>query len=768
MSQGPIYVGRRLPRVDSEAKARGTAVFAGDIRLPRMLHAKVLRSPHAHARIISINASQAAQAPGVRAVVSGHDTPEVKWGVFRYTRDQLLLPSERVRYVGEEVAAVAAETPEAAEEALSLIDVQYQPLPAVLNVWEAMAEGAPLLHEGHANNINVHVRINAGDVEQGFRESFLVREDTFSAPEDSYFMTEPYAVVANPLPDGGLELWMPNAAPHQKAKALANALKMPLGKVIVRKCCIGGAFGGRSDVFPAEFIAASLALKAGRPVRLVYTREENSLATRKGHGMFTMIKTGMDRQGRVVARDITCYMDGGAYSSTGPIATSVPFLCMEQCYRLPNVRFNGFRVYTNKPIGGMYRVHGRAFAGGVDMQMDIMAQELGLDPLVVRLLNARQAGETTPTGSFVQSCGLAECIEKAAQKAGWAEKYGKLPPWRGIGLGTNSVQTGFPMGIRGGSAAMVKFNEDGGATVISGVVDNGQGNDNMLVQIAAEVLGLRPQDIQLISADTQATPNDPGSYSMISTLAGGGAVKAACEDARAQLMAVAAQALKQPVDELMAEGGMIFPAGDPQAGLPLAKVLRLALTKGQPIMGRGSFFPRVDNKREWLSNPFGQLSETFSFGATVAEVEVDPQTGQVRVLNLVLSQDCGRALNPMVVEGQFEGGATMGGTGGMVSEEFQWSKDGRCLNPGFLEYKVPLACDMPAMDNIIVESMDQSGPFGAKEAGMSVAMSAAQAISGAVANAIGRPVFEYPLTPARVLRAIREKLAGQEPKGPEQ
>lgn len=754
MSSRMRYIGQRMPRIDSEGKARGQAIFAADIRLPRMLTVKVLRSPHAHALLKAIDTSRARALPGVRAVVTGHDTEAVKWGVFRYTRDQTLLPVDKVRYVGEEVAAVAAESPEAAEEALSLIKVDYQPLPAVFNVWDAMAKGAPLLHQDHPNNINVHVPIDVGDVEKGFSESKLVREDTFTCPEDSYFMLEPYAVVANPRSDGSLECWIPNAAPHQKAKALANALKMPLNKIIVRKAYIGGAFGGRSDVFPAEFITVLLAKMTGRPTRLVYTREENSLATRKGHGLHTTIRTGMDGNGRVLARDITCYMDGGAYSSTGPIATSVPFLCMEQCYKLPNVRYNGYRVYTNKPIGGMYRVHGRAFAGGVDLQMDLMARELGLDPLDVRLINAREVGETTPTGSYVQSCGLSECITKAADKAGWREKHGKLGPWRGLGLGTNSVQTGFPMGIRGGSAAMIKFNEDGGATVISGVVDNGQGNDNMLVQIAAEVLGMDADNIQLISADTEATPNDPGSYSMISTLAGGGAVKAACEDARAQLFEVAAEALEARQDDLVAADNKIFVAGAPDAGLPLAKVLRMALIKGKPVMGNGSFFPKVDHRREWLQNPRGQLSETFSFGACVAEVEVDPDTGRVEIVNLVLSQDCGFALNPMVVEGQFEGGATMGGVGGILSEQLLWTADGRCLNPSFLEYKVPLACDMPPMHDIIVESMDPSGPFGAKEAGMSVAMSAAQAIIGAVAQAIGGPIHEFPLTPERVLKAI--------------
>ncbi len=756
-------IGSRMPRIDSEAKATGRAAFAGDINLPRMLSAAVLRSPHAHARIKSIDTEKAKALPGVRAVITGGDTAGVKWGVFRYTRDQQLLPTERVRYVGEEVAAVAADSEEVARRALALIEVQYEPLAPVLDVWEAMAEGAPQLHEDHPGNVNVHVAIEVGDLEAGFAQAALVREDTFTAPEDSYFMTEPYAAVANPRGDGSLELWMPNAAPHQKAKALANALAMPLNKVIVRKCCIGGAFGGRSDVFPAEFIVALLALKARRPVRLVYSREENSLATRKGHGLYTIIKTGVDREGRVLARDITCYMDGGAYSSTGPIATSVPFLCMEQCYQLPAVRFNGYRIYTNKPIGGMYRVHGRAFATGVDLQLDLMAEELGLDPLQVRLKNARLPGQTTPTGSRVQSCGLRETIEAAAEAAGWEQKYGKLPPGRGIGLGTNSVQTGFPLGIRGGSAAIIKFNEDGGATLISGVVDNGQGNDNMLVQIAAEVLGMDPAHIQLVSADTEATPNDPGAYSMQATFTGGNAVRLAAEDARAQLFAVAADRLEAAVEDLVAAEGKIFVAGAPDAGLPLAKVIRLALIKGNNIIGRGSFAPRVDHRREWLSNPQGQLSETFSFGATIAEVEVDQETGQVTVLNLWLSQDCGRVLNPMVVEGQWEGGATMGGSGGMVLEQHLWTREGRCLNPSFLEYKVPTCLDVPAMHNVFVDTVDPTGPFGAKEAGMSIAMSAAQAIAAAASNAIGAPIFEYPLTPERVLAAMAGKgRQGQE------
>lgn len=747
-------IGKRLPRIDSWAKVTGEAIYAADMKLPRMLNVKVLRSPHGHARIKSIDLSRAWEVPGVVDIVTGADTSGVKWGVFPYTRDQELLPTEKVRYVGDEVAAVAAETKAAAEEAISKIIVDYEVLDAVYDIDSSLAEGAVRIHDDFPGNLNVHIPIEVGDVEAGFEASALIREDTFWGEEDSYFMAEPLAVVANCDSGGNLETWFPNAAPHQKAKALSNALGLPLNKVHVRKIAQGGAFGGRSDVFPGEFIVCLFALRNKRPVKLVYTREENSIATRQAHSMRVTIKTGMDAEGRVLARDVTAYMDGGAYSSTGPIATSVPFLCHEQTYKLPAVRYNGYRVYTNKPIRGMYRCHGRAWATGVDTQLDAMAEELGLDPVEVRLKNSRETGEYTATRSKVQSCGLTEAILKATEAAGWADKFGKLPKWRGIGLGTNSVQTGFPLGIRGGSQAFIKFNEDGGATVTSGAVDNGQGNDMMLVTVAAEELGLPLERVELISADTQATANDPGAYSMITTFAAGNAVKAAALDAKQQLFQVAADKLEANPLDMVAREGKIFVKGTPDKALPIHKVVRLALIQHRPIMGSGHFAPQVDHSREWIRKPEGQLSETFSFGATVVEVEVDPETGLVKVLNVVAAQDCGYALNPMIVEGQFEGSVAMGGQGGMLSEGHQWF-GGHVLNPSQLDYKVPLAADMPPIQSIIVQSMDPTGPFGAKEAGMSIAMSAAQAYAAAVINATGVWYKDYPLTPEKVLAGIK-------------
>ncbi len=753
-------IGKGMQRVDAVAKATGQALFTADLTLPRMVYGKVLRSPHPHARIVRIDTSLAAKLPGVKAVVTGHDSSDEKWGVFRYTQDQRFLPVDKVRYIGEEVAAVAAVDEDTASEALSLIRVEYEELPAIFSVDDALRPDAPIIHENYQGNINIHVKIDVGDVGKGFKESYLVREDTFDAPEESYFQAEPYAVVAQFDNSGSLEIWMPNGGPHLKSKPLANVLGIPLNKVRVRKISIGGAFGGRSEISPADVICALLARKAKRPVKIVYTREENTIATRQAHSMKAIIKTGVDREGRVQAREITCYMDGGAYSSTGPIATSVPFLCMEQAYRMEHVRYNGYRVFTNKPIRGMFRCHGRAFACGVDLQLDMMGKELGIDPVTMRLRNARQPGDYTPTKSYVGSCGMTETIVRSAEAARWKEKWGKLPPYHGIGIGCNSVQTGFPMGIRGGSEAFIKFNEDGGITVISGVVDNGQGNETMLVQIAAEELGLGPEDVQLISADTEVTPSDPGSYSMVSTFVGGNAVRLAAQDAKNKLFVIAAKALEAKPEDLIAKERKIMVKGEPERSLSLTRVIRMALSRGQSISGEGAYWPKVDARREWVENPFGQLSEAFSFGTTIVEVVVDPETGQVKVLEAWAAQDVGCALNPKVVESQFEGGLAMGGQGGMLTE-YHILDRGRVLNPTQLDYKLPLACDMPKINNIIVETLDPNGPYGAKEAAMSIAMSAAQGYSSAICDAIGVFIHEFPITPEKILKALEEKSAGR-------
>lgn len=749
-------VGHRVPRIDSLDKATGQARYTADLTLPRMLCGKVLRSPHAHARILNIDASKAERLRGVKAVVTGRDTAGVRWGVFRYTRDQQLLTGDKVRYIGEDVAAVAAEDEETAMEALELIEVDYEVLPAVFGPLEAMQEGAPQIHNHAENNINIHVPIEVGDVEKGFKKSFLVREDRFVDSEYTYCQTEPYAVLVNCDLSGNLEIWTPNASPHTKAKALSNLLEMPLTKVKVRRICTGGAFGGRSDIFPGEFIAALMALKAARPVKLVYTREESFTSVRQAHSMIVDLKTGVRRDGTLLANEIKVIMDGGAYSSTGPIATSVPFLVWEETYRLPNVRFNGYRVYTNKPVRGMYRCHGRAFLGGLGMQLDMIAEELGIDPVEMRLRNALRTGDTQATGSKIISCGLSEALQQAAEKSGWKEKRGKLPFGKGIGMGANGMMVGFPMGIRGGSSAMIKFNEDGGATLISGVVDTGSGNDSMMVQIAADVLGLKMEDVSLVSADSEITPLDQGAYSQAAAFVSANAVMAAAIDAREQILNIASDMLDATVEELGLRDGYVYMKKRPERNIWMGKAIRKALMDDTPIMGRGSYMPKVDQTREWVSNPKGQQAGTFSFGAVVAEVEVDAETGQVRVSNVTGAHDCGFAINPMAVEGQLEGSVASGGVGATLLEEHYWD-GGQMLNASMLEYKVPLSVDMPQITPIIVESMDPEGPFGAKEAGLWGSMNMFQAIGNAIYDAVGVWIKDFPITPDKVLAALEER-----------
>jgi CO/xanthine dehydrogenase Mo-binding subunit len=749
-------IGKRMPRVDSRAKVMGKVRFSADIKLHGMLVGKIKRSPYAHARILSIDTSKALALPGVKAVVTGKDTEGVKWGVFGYTRDQQFIQTDKARYIGDEVAGVAAVDEDTALKALNLIEVEYEQLPAVFEPMDAMASDTELIHEDFANNINIHVNIETGEVDENFKKAHYIREDTFTAPEESYFQAEPYAVVARFDEEECLEVWCPNGGPHMKSKPLSNSFKLPLHKVKIKKIAIGGAFGGRSEICPADYICALLAKKTSAPVKIVFTREENTIGTRQGHAMITTHKTGVDIKGRVIARETTCYMDGGAYSSTGPIATTVPFLSMEQAYRMESVRYNGYRVYTNKPIRGMIRIHGRGFACGLDTQLDMIAEHLGIDPVEIRLRNSRQPGEYTNTKSLVSSCAMDETIHKAVEKSGFKKKWGKLPPYHGIGIGTNSVQTGFPMGIRGGSQSFIKFNEDGEATVMTGVVDNGQGNDNMVVQIAAQELGLLPEDIHLVSADTETTSSDPGSYSQVSTFVGGQAVKNAASNCKKKLFDVAAKVLKVEPDTLKAENRLIFVKDDPEKSIPIKKVVRISLLNFNSVNAEGGYWPKVDMRREWVSNPYGQMCEAFSFGTTIVEVKVDPDTGEVEVLEATACQDVGKALNPLVLEGQFEGSIAMGGQGGMLTEYHEWH-EGRCVNPTMLDYKLPLACDMPRINNIIVESIEPKGPYGAKEAGMSIAMSAAQGYSAAVSNAIGVYMDSFPLTPDKILKAIKNK-----------
>ncbi len=752
-------VGKRMKRTDSLAKVTGEALYTADLKLPRMLHAKVLRSPHAHARILNIDAGKALRLPGVKAVVTAADGHGINWGVFKYTQDHPMMAIDRVRYIGEDVAGVAAVDEETALEALDLIEVDYEPLPAVFDPFEAMKEGAPLIHEQYARNINVHVHIDVGDIEEGFAKAYLVKEDTFDAAGEAYSTLEPYAVVAH-YHSGYLDLWMPNASAHVRAKALSNLLKLPLNKVRVRHINVGGHFGSRSEVSPGDFVTALLSMKTGRPVKLLLTREENATCTRQVHAINATIKTGVNRDGTITAKQFKVIYDGGAYSSTGPIATSIPYYVYEEAYRLPNVRYDGYRVITNKGIRGMYGCHGRAFLAGNEMQMDTIARELGMDPMEIRLKNGLTAGEQTATGSVIRSGGLEEPIRRAAEKSGWKDIKEDRSLGKGKGMGCIAIMCGFPMGFRSGSACYVKVNDDGQVTVVTGVIDTGMGNESMVIQIAAEVLGVPVEDVNLVNADSEVTNLDPGAYSQAAAFVGANAVKRACEDAKSKILAFAADKLKHPAEDLDLKDRMVVSKTDPAKSVPMRFIVREAFFKGTPITGTGAFMPDIDFQREWVKNPYGQMAGTFSYGCSVAEVCVDRETGQIAVPRFTAAHDCGTPINPMAVEGQIEGSIHQAGMA-VLMEETRWS-DGHLLNPDLLEYKVPLACDMPHIETVIVCSNDPEGPFGAKEGGLTARMNSYSAVTCAVQSALGVPLTHLPLTPDRLLKAIGAGKTGGE------
>ncbi len=752
-------VGKGIPRADSIEKVRGEAKFSADLSLPGMLYGKVLRSPHPHARILNIDTRRAERLLGVKAVITGkRDALAYAWGVFPYTRDYQLFPIDRVRYIGQEVAAVAATDEDTAQEALGLITVDYEPLPAVFDPEEAIKDGAPLIHEDKPGNICVHVRIDEGEVDKALAEADFVLEGSFRGPEESYCQGEPYAALAS-FDSTGVDLWCPNAGPHMKGRPLSSALGIPTSKVRLHRVYIGGAFGGRSEISPADVTACLLSRKTWRPVKLVYTREENRNCVRQHVGWITYLKMGFKKDGRWTAGDFRCIVDGGAHASTGPIAVSVPYMEMETTYPLKNLRYDGRRVYTNKPPRGMHPEQNRAFHVAVELHLDKAAERLGMEPMELRLKNAMTPGFVTATGARISSCGFTECVQKAAEAARWKEKRGKLPPGRGIGMACGSVMVGFPMGIRGGSSAFIKFNEDGDATIISGVVDNGQGNESMVVQIAAEELGLPMENVRLVSADTGICPLDQGAYSQTATLISGGAVKEAAADAKRQLFEVAARMLEAKPEELEAGLGNIYVKKDPKRSQPIRRVVVNALANNITIMGRGYRWPDIDNAREWVTNPRGQFATTYSYGCSIAEVEIDRETGKVKVLEMIAAQDCGYPINPMAIEQQVEGGAFSSGMQLGVFEKILWD-NGQNLNANNLDYWFPTALDVPKIQTIIVASNDPFGPFGAKEASLSIRISMFSAIACAIHEATGIWLTEAPFTPEKVLQALQEKETG--------
>lgn len=772
----------RLPRIDAPAKATGQGIFTDDISMPGMLYGAILQSPIAHGRILNIDTSKAQQLPGVKAVITHKDAGTIKYGVSPARYDETVFCIDKVRYVGDEIAAVAAVDRETAQEALSLIQVDYEELPVLLDPFETMADGAPLIHEDFPRNLTAEVHQEFGDVEAAFSEADYIREDKFVNDRLDAAFLEPQACIATFDPLGNLTLTTSTQTPHYVQRTIAMTLGLPLHKVRVKKPYVGGGFGIKAAGATHEMSACLLAMKTGKPVKIVLDRKQVFLYCRARHKFFVELKTGVKKDGRLVALQNKTILDGGAYTSFGIATVYYAGSLLGAPYRIKAMKYDGYRVYTNKPACGAHRGHGGvANRAAFEQQMDCIAEELGIDPVEIRLKNVMESGETTINQLYLSSFGMRECIEAVEKNSAWKAKKGKLPPGRGIGMACGFFVSGAGYPIyrteMAHSHVFVKVAEDGnGITVFTGSGEIGQGSDTTMAMIAAEVMGLRLEDVRVVSGDTELTPVDLGAYSSRQTLMTGWASKRAAEDARSQIAEVVGELFSVDPEKLVFRDGLILGAEDfkileqvrrsyigehrgfedrPSAkALTFREAARLAFNTQGIIIGRGHYKPPKLGG-EYKGAAVG-TSPAYGCSALVVEVEVDMETGEVTVVDVTDAHDCGFAINRNSVEGQMEG-SVANGLGEALFETVKFGEKGEILNATLGDYKIPTSLDIPDMKAIIVESNEPNGPFGAKEVGEGAIMPVIPAILNAIYDATGVRIRELPATSERIVLAIREK-----------
>jgi CO/xanthine dehydrogenase Mo-binding subunit len=741
-------IGRRQGRLDGFDKVSGRSVFTDDVRLPGMLHGKILRSPHARARILSIDTSKAEALPGVKVVVTGRDVPDMM-----FSEHQPVMAPEIVNYIGEEVAAVAAVDLATAEDALELIEVEYEPLEPVLRLRDALKSDAPLIHDRSPGNIGPTHAQDFGDPDAAFAASDLIVEDEFRSPVQHNTLAELHVALADFSNPKKLHMYTPTQGAPLYKMQLAEVFGLEESQVRIVYENIGGAFTGRGRAKPHHIIAALLSRRAGRPVKIKACGDEEFIMFRGSGDTLYRFRTGVMRDGTIRALEADVTFDSGAHDEWGMILW-LPAPYLNWLYKIDAVRYSGRFVFTNTVPKGSHHggIFGRMSAGWMQ-HMNRVAEELGMDPLAFHLKNAVEPGHTAMEGSTFASCGLKECIEQAAERAGWQDKYGKLAPrdgkYRGIGIGIGAQASGSKVGDNDTSAAMVKIADDGIVTLFTGIPDMGQGSHTVMGMITAEVLGTVPEDIRIVQGDSDIVPFDWGAFSQRGTFMTGNAVRVAAEDARQQLAVIAAAELDAPAEELVFRDGMVSVDGDPERAMTFRDCVYKTLhsPEGRFVMGRGFF-----------NSPksFGALA--YSFGCQIAEVEVDPKTGAVALLKVTAAHDIGRAINPLAVEGQLDG-QVFSGMSQVLYEECKM-EDGLIMNPSRLEYKLPRTYELPEVDYILVETIDPYGPFGAKEVGEGPIVVSMSAIASAVANAVGAFVPEIPMTPWKILRMLRARDKG--------
>jgi 4-hydroxybenzoyl-CoA reductase subunit alpha len=810
------YIGAPLPKVDAYAKVTGRALYADDIMLPRMLYGRLLRSPHPHARIIAIDTHRASALPGVLALITGEDLPQ-RFGILPSSQDEYALAIDKVRYVGDPVAAIAALDPDILDEALKLINVEYEILPSLMTIDEALEHPEVKINdEARIGNIHKAVSYEFGDVEGGFAEADYVREDWFFYEGNNHAPIEAHACVASwePNPNdpvgGKITLWSSTQTPHYVHRELSKVMGLPQSHVRVIAPHVGGGFGGKSDPFSHEICAAELSRRTGRPVKITCTREEVFLIHRGRHPVKMWIKTGVKKDGTLTAMHFRSFLDGGAYGSYGIATTYYTGALQTVTYTLPCYKFEGMRLFTNKPPCGPKRGHGTTQPRyAVEVHLDKIAHDLAIDPLELRRRNLIEPYTRTVNGLRITSCALGECLEAVAERSGWNENHvhatvgadlsrlsslhqdelktqtavgadlsrpspiyrpsghANVPESsikRGLGMAASSYICGAGKPIYWNdlphSAVQIRLDRGGGITVYCGSTDIGQGSTSILAYIVAEELGVPPEHIHLETADTTLTPVDLGSYSSRVTFMAGNAAIAAAQKLKGQLFELASEQLRVPVENLEAADCLIYDVNDPGVALPFVKVVQLTEARYGALVAAGSYAPPEDIHGDYKGAGVGP-SPAYSYSACVAQVAVDIETGEVVVEKLWLAHDVGQSINPLLVAGQVEGGAYMGYGEAMMEQ--QVFRKGRHKIPSLLDYKLPTTLDTPEIETILIEIPDREGPYGGKEAGQGPLNPVIPAIANAVFDAVGVRIDETPITSDKVLKALRAELPGARP-----
>ncbi len=754
-------IGKRIPLIDAFRKAAGQAIYTDDIQLPGQLVGKILRSPHPHAKILSIDTSRAESIPGVHAVVTGKEATN-HFGVLPVSQDETALAVDKVLFIGDNVAAVAAESEEIALKALGAIQVEYEPLQAFLKMEDSL-EQVPeelRLHPKTVDGTNIHKQVEQefGDFDEAYEKALWKKRQTFRFIGVTHAFTEPMCTIAHFDADERLTLWSATQVPHYLHRALAKVMEMPMHKIRVIRPTVGGGFGGKSDPFPHEMVAALLSRKCRRPVKILFDREEVFYSNHGRHPSKIEVALAIDANKKISGLHVDALIDGGAWGSFGVVTTYYNGVLANGPYRLPNFRYRGRRVYSNKPPCGAMRGHGAVNTRyAYEILLDEAAHDLGIDPAAFRRDNVLPPNTKTINELRITTSGIGECIDRAVEASGWKEKYGKLPFGHGIGIAGGFYISGSALPIHWDkipqSTVHLKVDLDGGVTIHSLAAEIGQGSDTMLAQIVADVLGLPIHFCRVFSEDTDTAPIDLGSYSSRVTFMAGNAARKAAENLRHLLIQAAADLTGYPAEVFVLRNERVVNCTMPEIQVPYLEAVRRAMKDCGALQTSGCYqAPPMGGK---FKGAAAGLSPTYSFQAFVVELSVDLQTGKPKLHDVWAAHDCGKALNPLAVEGQIEGSIHMG-LGQVLCEEFAYNK-GNVLNPNFLDYRTLSPMEMPRVHPILVETCDPEGPFGAKECGEGPLLPILPAVSNALFDAIGVRFYELPITADRIWRALKRK-----------